>query len=112
MSACLFCKITAGEVNSQTVHEDDLSLAFKDINPVAPTHVLVIPKKHIPSLSAAADEDRDILGHLQRVIAKIAAAGGLKDFRVVVNNGRGAGQTVEHLHYHLISGRRMAWPPG
>lgn len=89
-----------------------MSLAFKDLNPVAPTHVLVIPKKHIPSLSAAADDDRDILGHLQRVIAKIASDGGLKDFRVVVNNGRGAGQTVEHLHYHLISGRRMAWPPG
>lgn len=112
MSACIFCKIAAGEVQSQLVHEDDQVLAFKDLNPIAPTHLLVIPRKHIARLSDAAAEDEGLLGRLQLVVAEVAEKAGLKDFRVVTNNGKGAGQSVDHLHYHVISGRRMNWPPG
>ncbi len=112
MADCIFCKIAEGTVSSQTVYEDDHTLVFKDLNPVAPTHLLAIPKKHISCLAASTDEDLDLLGHLQASLRKAAADGGLKDFRVVTNNGRGAGQSVDHLHYHLLSGRRMVWPPG
>ena len=110
---CLFCKIIRGELNSQKVHEDESSLVFKDINPAAPTHLLVVPKKHIPSLSAAGAEDKELLGHLQIVIRDVAKTNKLDSaFRVVTNNGRGAGQSVDHLHYHILAGRRMTWPPG
>ena len=113
MGNCLFCRIVAREIPSQVVFEDDSSIAFKDINPQAPTHLLIAPKKHIASLSAVQDEDEPLLGHLQRVARDLAAKGGLeKGFRVVANNGRGAGQSVDHLHYHLLGGRRMIWPPG
>ncbi|MFH1724619.1 MAG: histidine triad nucleotide-binding protein [Elusimicrobiota bacterium] len=112
MGNCLFCKIVAGEVSSNKVYEDDQAIAFKDLNPAAPTHFLIIPKKHIDGLSASTDDDRGILGHLQGVIRKLAVENGLESFRVVANNGRGAGQSVFHLHYHLLSGRRMNWPPG
>ena len=87
-------------------------MAFKDLNPVAPTHLLVIPRKHIARVADAAEEDAALLGRLQIVVGKVAKDAGLKDFRVVTNNGRGAGQSVDHLHYHLLSGRRMSWPPG
>lgn len=112
MSACIFCKIAAGEVQSQIVHEDDQVLVFKDLNPIAPTHLLVIPRKHIARVSDAGDADEALLGRLQLVAADVAKKAGLNDFRVVTNNGKGAGQSVDHLHYHVIAGRRMNWPPG
>ncbi|TPW21085.1 MAG: Hit-like protein involved in cell-cycle regulation [Elusimicrobia bacterium] len=112
MLACIFCKIAAGEVQSQIVHEDDRVLVFKDLNPIAPTHLLVIPRKHIARVSDAGDADESLLGRLQLVIAEVAKKAGLNDFRVVTNNGKGAGQSVDHLHYHVIAGRRMNWPPG
>lgn len=112
MADCIFCRIVSGEIDSRKVHEDERALVFKDLNPAAPTHLLVIPKKHIMGSSAVEDADKELLGHLQCVIRDVAAANGLKDFRVVANNGRGAGQSVFHLHYHLLSGRRMNWPPG
>lgn len=109
---CIFCKIIQGAVASQKVYEDERALAFKDLNPAAPTHLLVVPKKHIGSLSESTPEDLELLGHLQCVVRDVAKASNLESFRVVANNGRGAGQTVGHLHYHLLSGRRMIWPPG
>ena len=113
MGDCLFCRIVAREVQAQIVHEDEHILAFKDINPQAPTHLLIIPKKHIPSLAATSDEDAGLLGRLQLAARDMAKAGKLDNgFRVVTNNGRGAGQSVDHLHYHVLGGRRMAWPPG
>lgn len=112
MSACIFCKIAAGEVQSQFVHEDEQVLAIKDLNPIAPTHLLVIPRKHIARLADAQPDDAALLGRLQLVVGEVAKKAGLTDFRVVTNNGKGAGQSVDHLHYHVISGRRMNWPPG
>ena len=112
VSACIFCKIAAGEVQSQFVHEDDEVVAFKDLNPIAPTHLLVVPRKHIARVSDATPDDERLLGRLQLVVAEVAKKAGLTDFRVVTNNGKGAGQSVDHLHYHVISGRRMNWPPG
>lgn len=113
MADCLFCRIIAREIPAQLVHEDNSSVAFKDINPQAPTHVLIVPKKHVASLSETTDEDGALLGHLQRVAARLAAEGKLEGgWRLVANNGRGAGQSVDHLHYHLLGGRIMRWPPG
>ncbi|MBI5623880.1 MAG: histidine triad nucleotide-binding protein [Elusimicrobia bacterium] len=113
MSDCLFCRIVSRQIPSQIVFEDDLALVFQDLNPQAPTHVLIIPKKHIPSLADAAEEDAALLGHLQRVAGRFAREHSLeKGFRVVTNSGRGAGQSVDHLHYHLLGGRAMTWPPG
>ncbi|HAM36970.1 MAG TPA: histidine triad nucleotide-binding protein [Elusimicrobia bacterium] len=113
MAECIFCKIAAKQIPAQIVYEDEQSVAFRDLNPQAPTHVLIVPKKHIPSLAAAGDEDKALLGHLQRVAAIVARRGGVaSDFRLVANNGRGAGQSVDHLHYHLLGGRAMQWPPG
>ena len=109
---CIFCKLVSGEIPTAKVYEDDSVLAFQDRNPVAPTHVLVIPKKHIDGLASSSETDRELLGSIQLAIRKIAADAGLADYRVVSNNGRGAGQSVFHLHYHLLSGRRMSWPPG
>jgi len=112
MADCIFCGIASGEIETRIVFEDEFLLAFKDLNPQAPTHILIIPKKHISSLAEAADEDLEILGMLQLAAVKIAKDLNLKDFRLVLNNGKAAGQTVEHLHYHLLSGRRFIWPPG
>lgn len=112
MSDCIFCKIAAKEVSAKLVFEDAQAVAFKDVNPQAPTHVLVVPRKHIASLSSSTDADAALLGHLQRTAAKMAAQLGLSSFRLVTNNGKGAGQTVEHLHYHLLGGRALQWPPG
>ncbi len=111
---CLFCKIVAGEIPSDTVYEDDEVLAFRDINPAAPTHVLVIPKRHIPALSDAQPSDAPILGTLLQRVATIAEKLGLVEggYRVVNNCGAGAGQTVFHIHLHLLAGRRLEWPPG
>jgi histidine triad (HIT) family protein len=111
--ACLFCKIIAGEIPSKKVFEDDLTYAFRDINPQAPTHVLVVPRKHIASLAVASAEDQELLGYLHLVAARIANSEGLsKGFRTVINTGPDGGQTVDHLHVHLLGGRAMLWPPG
>ena len=111
--ACLFCKIIAGEIPSKKVFEDELAFAFRDINPQAPSHVLIVPRKHISSLAHAGEEDQALLGHLHLVAARIAESDGLmKGFRTVINIGADGGQTVDHLHIHLLGGRAMSWPPG
>ena len=112
MKDCIFCKIASGEVQAQIVYQDEDVVVFKDLNPQAPTHLLIIPCKHIAKLDEAKQEDIALLGKLQLTAAKIAKELGLKDFRLVTNNGKGAGQSVEHLHYHLMAGRRFLWPAG
>ena len=113
MSDCIFCKIASGEAKARIVLDDEDMVAFLDLNPQAPTHVLIAPKKHIARLLDATPEDGALLGRLQLAAAKIAARLGVGDgFRLVVNNGRKAGQSVDHLHYHLLGGRRLQWPPG
>jgi histidine triad (HIT) family protein len=109
----LFQKIIDREIPADIIYEDDLSLVFKDINPVAPIHLLIIPKKKIAKISDSEDSDRDILGHLMLVAGRVAKDLGVEEaFRLVVNNGEGAQQTVFHLHVHLIAGREFNWPPG
>ena len=109
----LFSRIIAHEIPADIVYEDDLCLAFRDINPQAPTHVLVIPKKEIPRLADAQAEDQALLGHLLLAAGKIARQLGVEDaFRLAVNNGAQAGQSVFHLHLHLLAGRPFHWPPG
>ena len=109
----LFQKIIDREIPADIIYEDDMSLVFKDINPVAPIHLLIIPKKNIPKVSDAEDIDQKVLGHLMLVAGKVAKQIGVQDsFRLVVNNGKGAQQTVFHLHIHLLSGREFKWPPG
>jgi histidine triad (HIT) family protein len=112
--SCLFCRIVAGEIPSTKIHEDDLVLAIRDIAPVAPTHVLVMPRAHVASLADMSDADAVLAGRLFAVAAEIARAEGIEDagYRVVANHGRAAGQSVDHLHLHLIGGRDLAWPPG
>jgi histidine triad (HIT) family protein len=111
--ACLFCKIVAGEIPSKKVFEDDLTYAFRDINPQAPTHILVVPRKHIGSLAESEAAGKDLIGYLHMVAARIAKSEGLsKGFRTVINTGPDGGQTVDHLHVHLLGGRAMTWPPG
>ena len=112
MSDCLFCKIVAGEIPSNKVYEDELCYAFYDIAPQAPTHFLVIPKTHIGSVSQVNSENSQIVGHIFEVIAKLAKELGLESYRVVSNIGEQAGQSVPHLHFHVLSGRDMTWPPG
>lgn len=112
MPDCLFCKIAAGEIPSDKVYEDGICFAFKDIAPQAPVHFLVIPKTHIRSVSEITGENRDIVAHIFEVIAKLAKEQGLESYRVVSNAGEQAGQSVFHLHFHVLSGRDMTWPPG
>lgn len=113
MSDNIFLKIIERRIPAKIVHEDDLCLAFHDVNPQAPVHVLLIPKKVIPTHSDIAEEDRDLLGHLHVVAAKLAAQLGLDDgYRLVLNCKERGGQTVPHLHLHLLGGRHFAWPPG
>lgn len=111
MADCLFCKIAAGEIPAKIVHQDAHTVAFQDINPQAPTHVLVIPRRHITGFAALTAADAETLGQLAEAINKVASAltGG---FRVVTNNGPDAGQTVDHLHFHVLGGRGLGWPPG
>lgn len=111
---CLFCKIIAGEIPSDTVHEDDLVVAFNDINPVAPVHQLIIPRRHIPSAAQLAESDGALLGRLLTVAAELAERAGVTGtgYRIVTNVGRDGGQSVDHLHFHLLGGRRLTWPPG
>ena len=113
-SDCLFCKIGAKEVSADIVHITDHVVAFRDINPQAPTHVLVVPREHIESLDEASQKDEALLGHLLRVAARVAndEGHGESGYRAVVNNGAGAGQSVFHLHVHVLGGRPMSWPPG
>jgi histidine triad (HIT) family protein len=112
MADCLFCRIVRREIPAAIVFEDEQALVFKDVRPQAPTHVLVIPKKHLGSLLDASDEDAALLGHLQATARRFAQSAKLSSFRLVANNGKGAGQTVDHLHYHVLAGRPMEWPPG
>ena len=106
---CLFCKIIAGSIPSTKVYEDDLVLAFRDIAPQAPSHILVIPKTHIPSVDGITAENSNLVAHIFEVIPRIAAAEGLKDgYRVVSNCGADAGQTVQHLHFHILGGKPLA----
>ena len=113
MPSTLFEKIINKEIPSEILYEDDISFVIKDINPQAPTHLLIIPKKVIPKLSDSTIEDQEILGHLMLVAGKVAKKLGLDEtFRLVVNNGAKAGQSVFHLHIHLLSGRALNWPPG
>ena len=113
MSETIFQKIIDKELPADIVYEDENCLAFKDINPVAPIHILIIPKKRIEKISDSNTEDRELLGHLFLVAGKIARDLGIEEaFRLVVNNGAGAQQTVFHLHVHLIAGREFNWPPG
>ena len=108
----IFSKIISGELPSDTVYSDDLCVAFRDINPVAPMHILVIPRKELSRLDEMDEVDENLVGHLMRVATLVAKQEGYDDFRVLVNNGAGAGQTVFHLHLHVIGGRSLSWPPG
>lgn len=112
MSDCLFCKIAGGEIPSRKVYEDDQVYAFYDIDPQAPTHFLVIPKTHIGSCGEITAENAPVVAHAFEVISKVAKELGLTDFRVVSNCGPQAGQSVPHLHFHVLAGRDMTWPPG
>jgi len=110
---CIFCKIVAGSIPSRKVREDEHLLAFHDIDPKAPTHILVIPKKHITSLAHATAADAEVLGRLLLAASEIAREQGLgKGYRIVISTGAEGGQTVDHLHLHLLGGRQMHWPPG
>ncbi|OGR07430.1 MAG: histidine triad nucleotide-binding protein [Deltaproteobacteria bacterium RIFOXYD12_FULL_50_9] len=109
---CIFCKIIAGQIPAKKLYEDDKILAFWDINPAAPVHFLVIPKKHVSGPAALAEEDQDLVGKLLRDGARLAKENGIDHFRLVMNNGSEAGQTVFHLHMHVLGGRHLTWPPG
>ncbi len=113
MSKTLFEKIATREIPANIVYEDDLVLAIRDINPQAPTHVLIFPKKLVPRIAGAKTEDQSLLGHLLLKAAEVAKKLDLKDgYRLVINNGPDGGETVPHLHCHILGGRRLAWPPG
>ena len=112
MSECLFCKIAAGDIPSKKVYEDDKCLAFYDIDPQAPTHFLVIPKGHIGSCGEVTEENSAVVAHIFEVISQVAKELGISSFRVVSNCGVQAGQSVPHLHFHVLAGRDMTWPPG
>ena len=109
---CLFCRIVAGEIPSDRVHEDEEVIVFRDINPAAPTHVLAIPRRHIASSDELSDGDGALLAALFAALRRVAADAGLRDYRIVTNVGAGAGQSVFHLHLHLLGGRPFSWPPG
>jgi histidine triad (HIT) family protein len=114
MADCLFCSIIEGKIKGDIVYQDDALLAFKDIRPEAPVHVLIVPRKHIESVSSLQPEDVPLVGAIFIAAAKLAKEFGVAEngYRVVVNNGADAGQSVFHLHYHLLGGRSMRWPPG
>jgi histidine triad (HIT) family protein len=114
MSDCLFCKIRDGALPAKLVHQDEHAVAFRDINPQAPTHVVIIPRRHIASLSEVGADDAALVGHLHVVARQLAESEGIaqRGYRVLFNTGRDAGQTVFHLHLHLLGGRAMGWPPG
>jgi histidine triad (HIT) family protein len=113
VTECLFCRIATGEIPAQFVYEDDAVVAFQDVNPQAPVHVLVIPRKHVPTLTAAAD-DPELVARVVAAAAVVAAQQGIEEsgYRTVVNTGPDAQQSVQHLHLHVIGGRPLGWPPG
>lgn len=112
--ACVFCRIAREEIPADVVHSDERVVAFRDVNPQAPTHILVIPRKHVASVAQLDSNDRDLAGHLILAAGDVARAEGLEDqgYRLVLNTGSRGGQTVDHVHLHLLGGRRMTWPPG
>ena len=113
MSDCIFCKIAAGEIPSKKAYEDETVMAFYDLEPQAPVHVLVIPRAHMQSAASVTPENSAVVAHIFEVIARLAQELGLKEgFRVVTNSGVSAGQSVPHLHFHLLGGRDFTWPPG
>ena len=113
MSDTIFGKIIRREIPADIIYEDDLTLAFKDVTPQAPTHILVIPKKPIPRLSDSNEDDTELMGHLLMTVKKVAELVNLTNgYRVVINNGADAGQSVDHLHLHILGDRAMTWPPG
>ncbi len=107
MSDCIFCKIIAGEIPSQRVYEDDRMIAFKDINPKAQVHLLVIPRLHVTGLDALTAQHKDLIAHMMLQLPQIAGSQGIKDFRTIINNGAGAGQEVFHLHIHVMGGKQL-----
>jgi histidine triad (HIT) family protein len=110
---CIFCKIAAGDIPSNKIYEDDDVIAFHDLSPQAPVHVLIVPKKHMATLNDASDEDRDILGRLLLLASKLARQLEVGDgYRLINNCGASAGQSVFHIHFHLLGGRALGWPPG
>jgi len=113
-NACIFCRIVQGEVSARVIHEDDETMAFRDVNPQAPVHILVIPRHHVESVASLRAEDQDLAGRLLVVAGEVARKEGLADagYRVVANVGGEGGQTVPHLHLHVLGGRQMTWPPG
>ena len=112
MKDCLFCRISAGEIPSDCLYQDESVYAFRDINPQAPVHFLVIPREHIDSAACIDGSNSAVVAHIFEVIAKLAREQGLESFRVISNVGESAGQSVKHLHFHVLSGRDMTWPPG
>lgn len=114
MAECIFCKIAGGEVPTEFLYQDENLVAFKDINPQAPVHFLIVPRKHISNILEITDADHQLLMTIQKVIAELTAKLGIADngFRVVVNTGKDGGQTVPHLHFHILGGRFLNWPPG
>lgn len=113
MSDCIFCKIAQGTIPATFVHQDEQVVAFRDLHPQAPVHVLVVPRRHIPGLTDAAASDPEVLAAVYGVVRQLAGSLGLAGgFRVVANSGQDGGQTVPHLHFHLLGGRPLAWPPG
>lgn len=113
MTDCLFCKIIAGDIPANIVYQDEWMIVFHDISPQAPTHILVIPKKHIPSLNELTTEDEVLIGRIFLKISELTQELGLKDgYRVVVNTGKDGQQTVQHVHFHVLGGRSLQWPPG
>jgi histidine triad (HIT) family protein len=114
MDECLFCKMVAGDIPADVVYQDDDVLAFRDINPQAPVHVLIIPKRHISTLNDLTADDAELIGKLSLAAAKIAKQEGIADagYRTLINTNREGGQVVFHIHMHLMGGRRMGWPPG
>ena len=109
---CIFCKIRDRSIPAKRVHDDDLCFAFEDIDPKAPVHILICPKEHVASLAEAEDRHEAVLGRLSVVAAKLASKYGVESYRTVVNTGAGAGQSVFHIHLHLLAGRTLNWPPG
>ena len=114
MNNCLFCKIIAGDIPGAIVHQDDDVVAFKDVDPQAPLHVLIVPRRHIPTLNDLQPQDDELVGKLHRVAAALAKQHGYAErgYRTVFNTNAGAGQSVFHIHLHLLAGRGLAWPPG
>jgi len=113
-SECIFCRIAAGELPADRIYEDEWAVAFKDINPAAPVHAVIVPKSHLANLNEAETANRELFGHLLYVARKAAEKQGVAEsgYRLVINTNRDAGQEVFHLHIHLLAGRRMGWPPG